>query len=362
MARPIKSGMDYFPVDVDMDQDDKIYCIKTICGLSGLAVLFLLLMEVYRNGYFLKWMERERLIFASKKGIDLKLLDMVLEEALKQKFFDQQIFEQYQILTSRGIQKRYFLGTKRWKGKTIFKEICCIDSQDPIFSEVVFVSAPETLVNAAETGVNVTETLVNAAKTGVSATCSNLISSNLISSNLDAETGVNVTETLTDKNPIYLPLAQLLVEKHRKIDPAFIPKEKEKRTLQKWCNDLRLLVESDKRSLEEVRQIILWSQQDSFWQAVILSAGSLRKHYPKLFAAYQKSPNKSATPKTPEKPRKQYFCSCGTHLLFSGGISRCGECGKRYELKDGVVCDFDEAPPRLKEDETLIPGGVNNGQ
>ena len=35
MSRPIKTGLEYFPLDVDMDQDDKLFFIEAFQFLIG---------------------------------------------------------------------------------------------------------------------------------------------------------------------------------------------------------------------------------------------------------------------------------------------------------------------------------------
>ena len=45
MARPQKKGLDYFPLDVDIDQDDKIALIEAKHGAIGFAVIIKLLMK-----------------------------------------------------------------------------------------------------------------------------------------------------------------------------------------------------------------------------------------------------------------------------------------------------------------------------
>lgn len=45
---------------------------------------------------------------------------------------------------------------------------------------------------------------------------------------------------------------------------------------------MRLLLERDKRSVEEIIVVIDWCQADSFWKANILSAATFRKQYDKL--------------------------------------------------------------------------------
>lgn len=43
MARPQKQGLDYFPIDTNMDQDDKIALIESKHSVTGFGVLIKLL-------------------------------------------------------------------------------------------------------------------------------------------------------------------------------------------------------------------------------------------------------------------------------------------------------------------------------
>lgn len=52
--------------------------------------------------------------------------------------------------------------------------------------------------------------------------------------------------------------------------------------LQGWSDDIRKMVELDKRDIEKVDKMIYWSQNNSFWSGVVLSANSLRKNYDKM--------------------------------------------------------------------------------
>lgn len=51
---------------------------------------------------------------------------------------------------------------------------------------------------------------------------------------------------------------------------------------QTWADDFRKLVELDGKSVDNVRLVIEWCQQDSFWKANILSAKKLRDKYDQL--------------------------------------------------------------------------------
>jgi hypothetical protein len=52
--------------------------------------------------------------------------------------------------------------------------------------------------------------------------------------------------------------------------------------LQKWANDIRLLLEIDKRDKTEVGRVIQWAMKDTFWMANILSPKKLREKYDAL--------------------------------------------------------------------------------
>ncbi|MBB6672605.1 Replication protein O [Cohnella nanjingensis] len=58
-----------------------------------------------------------------------------------------------------------------------------------------------------------------------------------------------------------------------------------KPNLQNWANDMRKLIEIDKREPIQIARLIEWVSKDQFWSGVILSAESLRKNWDKLIVA-----------------------------------------------------------------------------
>ena len=52
--------------------------------------------------------------------------------------------------------------------------------------------------------------------------------------------------------------------------------------LQGWADDMRKMLELDKRSYEQVSNMISWCQNDDFWKTNILSASKLRKQYDQM--------------------------------------------------------------------------------
>lgn len=145
MARPIKQGLDYFPFDVDFFEDEKIEAISGEFGIKGEIVAIRLLSAVYRNGYFIEWSEMLKMkMLKNLPSINKDLLDQILSRLIKWKFFDENLFNSAQILTSTGIQKRYFEAMKRNRVRE---------------------DLPFLLVSVTKTPINVTKTQVNATLT-----------------------------------------------------------------------------------------------------------------------------------------------------------------------------------------------------
>jgi hypothetical protein len=113
MARPSKVGLDYFPLDTNIDQDDKVIIIIAKYGMEGFGILVKLLMEIYKNGYFYPWTEKEQLIFSSRVSVDINSVMEIVNDCIKWGLFHKKVYEQHHILTSKGIQERYLLAASR---------------------------------------------------------------------------------------------------------------------------------------------------------------------------------------------------------------------------------------------------------
>ncbi len=115
MARPKKTGLDYFPLDVDIFCDEKISAISGEFGLKGEVVVIRLLCAIYRNGYFLQWNKLTQMKLAKDlNGVSPDLLNEIVDRLVAYEFFDKNLFGSMErILTSIGIQERYFDAIKR---------------------------------------------------------------------------------------------------------------------------------------------------------------------------------------------------------------------------------------------------------
>ena len=55
-GRPVKQGIDYFPLDVDFFSDIKVRKIVRACGPQSAYILICLQCNIYKNeGYYIWW-------------------------------------------------------------------------------------------------------------------------------------------------------------------------------------------------------------------------------------------------------------------------------------------------------------------
>jgi hypothetical protein len=129
VARKTKPGLDYFPMDVDFFEDEKIELISSEFGPKGENITLRLLCKVYRNGYYYQWDKDQSLLFAKRvgNGVTGALVDEVVQGLIKRSFFDKGVFDSFAVLTSKGIQTRYIDAKERAKEVVFFKEYQLID-------------------------------------------------------------------------------------------------------------------------------------------------------------------------------------------------------------------------------------------
>lgn len=114
MARPIKQGLDYYPLDVGFLQDVKIRRIMRACGIQSIPVLISLLANIYRNdGYFLRWSPDMSFLIADELGVSEGAVTATVDKAVQVDFFNANMYECYGVLTSMGIQSRFFEAASR---------------------------------------------------------------------------------------------------------------------------------------------------------------------------------------------------------------------------------------------------------
>jgi len=157
MARPIKKGLTYFPLDTTFLNDRKIQRLLSEHGCEGVTVFTAVLCEIYStNGYYT--LSTEELFFdlSFTLRIDQEKVQQIISFCVQIRLFDKQLYSEKNILTSYGIQQRFEAIAKR-NQKQIHPAYRITNEPE------VFVT--ETTVITTETPVIVTETPVIVAKT-----------------------------------------------------------------------------------------------------------------------------------------------------------------------------------------------------
>lgn len=109
MARPKKDGVNYFPFDTDFFSDDKIRMLKARYGADGITMYIYLLTRIYSDkGYYLEWYgEDSDCLVAETLNMSSDKVGQIKAYLLKRSLFDDTLFKSAEVLSSKGIQRRY---------------------------------------------------------------------------------------------------------------------------------------------------------------------------------------------------------------------------------------------------------------
>lgn len=114
----MSKGIKAFLLDTQMDKD--VRSIEARYGLTGYAILVKLWTMIYRDeGYYCKWDDDTKYLFAREIGADKKKVEQIVGECLRRGLFSSEIYSQFSVLTSATIQKRFL----QYKARAKFVEI-----------------------------------------------------------------------------------------------------------------------------------------------------------------------------------------------------------------------------------------------
>ena len=113
--------IEYFPLDTHIFNDEKFQLLISEFGLEASAIAIKLLCEIYSNNFYLNWNLNRCKIFTnySATSYSREQVQAIVDFLLEVDFFDKGMYEAYGILTSKGIQKRFFEITRRRKKYTV---------------------------------------------------------------------------------------------------------------------------------------------------------------------------------------------------------------------------------------------------
>lgn len=113
MARPSKTGLEYFSMDVDIFEDEKVIPTSSEFGAEGECVFVRVLCAIYRNGYFVECTDGFMFKIAKQSNVSYSTVSSVIEGLVKWGFFDASLYANSNILTSNGIQLRWKEATRK---------------------------------------------------------------------------------------------------------------------------------------------------------------------------------------------------------------------------------------------------------
>lgn len=260
MGRPPKEGLDYFLLDCALD--DKFRLIEAEFGLTGFAVVVKLLQSIYGgNGYYREWTEEVALLFASDCKAGGSVVSEIVSASIKRGIFDGETFEKYQVLTSRGIQKRYLEAVKRRKVLTII-------------NQYLLVNVGQILDNDC---INVIYVDINSENVSANPQ-SKVEKSKVKKSKVDSYSSAEPPSAKFSDDSDEMKLCLLLAERMRRNKPdCKLPSD-----FQGWCKYVDLMIRVDERTPKQIQDVILFCQKDTFWQSNILSTKKLREKFDQL--------------------------------------------------------------------------------
>ena len=286
-----------------MFQDLKIRKLIKAKGGMAITVYSLLLCMIYRQGCFIKFSDDLVFVISEQTGFDETYVRETISVCVDVGLFSKDDFNEG-ILTSKGVKNRY-------------KEICILLRRKVISSEEMPINAEEIPINVTLMPINVAEMGINVAEIPISSeVITSLNSSPIISSE---EMPINVAEIPINAEEIkkrdvlyyninnnikqykryllseikisdypqlneeYFNIAKAFVELFR---TNLIEAGASTRNVDKargtCIDDIRLMVETDKYTLDDLREAYIFLRKDAFWKQNILSTSKLREQMDKL--------------------------------------------------------------------------------
>jgi len=257
MPRPNKSGVDYFPLDVKMD--DEVELIESVHSVTGFAVLVKVYQKIYSSGYWIKWDEKTVIVFSKRVNVDINKVIAIINSCLEWNLFDQELFDRFEILTSTGIQRRYFEITRR-------------RTKIAIVNEFLLVNLP---TDTKTTWVNVDINSINVCKSTQSK-----------GKGKERESKVTSKETSNkfSDDSVEMKLSRYLYKVLQKSNP-----NQKEPNWQNWCSDFDRLIRINCASPSDIQKVINHAHDpanstDKFsWIPNLRSPKKVREHFEKIF-------------------------------------------------------------------------------
>lgn len=122
------NAIPYFPLNCSLGMEMRF--IEARFGIVGYGVVLKLWSHIYggEGGYYCDWNEGIALLFATEEAhVDVVTVEEIVDAALQYRIFDRDLYARYGILTSHGIQTRFFEAVKRRSSTKIVDKYLLVD-------------------------------------------------------------------------------------------------------------------------------------------------------------------------------------------------------------------------------------------
>jgi len=138
MARPVKEGLDYYPLNADFMSDIKVRRLIRSFGSKSIGVVIALLGMIYGDkGYYILLNDDVAFIISEQTLEDEDLVNQIINKLIEIEFFDKNLYEKHRVLTSKGIQKRFISATERRKDVNLITKYNLVNVDNNPSSDVV---------------------------------------------------------------------------------------------------------------------------------------------------------------------------------------------------------------------------------
>lgn len=209
------------------------------------------------------------------KAFDRNTVTTIINDCVKWDIFNEKLFNQYNILTSKGIQTRYFQVIYKRTDVKVIKEYLLIDVSDKNNIRCCSVSDNGNKDVSIVSDNESTQSKVKKTKVKESKLNNTLLSEIKIS---------DVPETEKQFYTIALSFQNIIEDYLVKLKIKSTAKHK----YTTWIDTIRLMFENDKRTVEEFREVAEYLKNEIpdnngfSWKANIRSPDTLRKQFEKV--------------------------------------------------------------------------------
>jgi hypothetical protein len=251
LARPTKLYLDYFSHDTDAVNDEKMEIFRSVYGNDGYAFYFIILERTYRTENATIDLSKNVFVIglAKKLMITTEKFHEMLETAFELEMFNRELYEAEKKLTSNGIQKRFedvMNQRNQWKKKKSKdnQEFSTEKTNDD------YEFSPEKTIGKTRQRKGNMKGKEN---------------------EKEIENKKSDVEKVFSDDVLFLN--HLLISKIKNNNPQ----AKQPSNVNQWNDAIRLMIESDGYTKEQIEKMIQYCQSDEFWKSNILSAKKLRE-------------------------------------------------------------------------------------